>query len=394
MHIPYCTKKCSYCDFYSTTLSTKSEILILLNRILDDTTIFLKKMGSPTIRTLFIGGGTPSAVRLNMLEIFLHKLMDIIGKSPLESTIELNPESVTVKLLKILFNNGINRKSVGFQSLHDNILKTLGRNTNVKINLEALNIIQKYWRGSFSVDLINTVPGQTVNSAVDDINKIQNFDPDHISLYNLTFEPSTKLFSLLKSGKINRLNESIDLDMQTKSIDLLQLLGYERYEVSNFAKKGKQSLHNINYWEMGSYLGIGPSAASTLLSEKGPVRIEYKRSISNYVSDSTFNDRINFEYLDSDTFLLEHLMMGLRLKEGINIIKINNIFNMNIINFLKPLSTKWKDILIIDKESIYLSKNGLSFLNQFLIDIATLIDHAKTNLTNKEINWPILTAHF
>jgi oxygen-independent coproporphyrinogen-3 oxidase len=351
-------------------------------------------MGSPTIRTLFIGGGTPSAVRLNMLEIFLHKLMDIIGKSPLESTIELNPESVTVKLLKILFNNGINRKSVGFQSLHDNILKTLGRNTNVKINLEALNIIQKYWRGSFSVDLINTVPGQTVNSAVDDINKIQNFDPDHISLYNLTFEPSTKLFSLLKSGKINRLNESIDLDMQTKSIDLLQLLGYERYEVSNFAKKGKQSLHNINYWEMGSYLGIGPSAASTLLSEKGPVRIEYKRSISNYVSDSTFNDRINFEYLDSDTFLLEHLMMGLRLKEGINIIKINNIFNMNIINFLKPLSTKWKDILIIDKESIYLSKNGLSFLNQFLIDIATLIDHAKTNLTNKEINWPILTAHF
>lgn len=352
------------------------------------------KIGSPIIRTLFIGGGTPSSIPSPIFSSFLNELNQITGNSVIESTVELNPETVTEKLLYILKNNSINRISVGVQSLNDNILKTLGRNTNVKNTTEALTLIKNYWTGSFSVDLINTVPGQTVKSALEDINKVRNFNPDHISLYNLTFEPSTELYSKLRSGKIREIKETIDLEMQIKSIDLLKSYGYERYEVSNFAQKGKKSLHNLNYWDMGSYLGIGPSAASTLLSDKGPVRLEYERSISDFISTKNINERIDIEYIGLDSFLLEHLMMGFRLKKGINITKINNIFKIDIENFLKPLKTKWNDFLIFKRDSIYLSSKGIKFLNPFLLDIAALIEDEKTNITNKEINWPILTAQF
>ena len=314
--------------------------------------------------------------------------MSIIGTYSTETTIELNPETVTEKLLGILKDNGINRISVGVQSLDDDILKTLGRNTDVKTTLTALNIIKKYWNESFSVDLINAVPGQTVNSALSDITGIHNFEPDHVSMYSLTFEPSTKLYTRLNSGKIKTLDESLDLDMQRKSIELLESYGYKRYEISNFAKEEKQSLHNINYWEMGIYVGIGPSAASTLLTDDGPARIEYKRSITGFLNSQIFSDRVDIEYLKPDSFLLEHLMMGFRLLKGIDKKHINSVFNIDIEDYLGPVLTSWQDRLIISDKKIKLTYKGLSLLNTFLVDIADLIDKSSLNKTGSKINWP------
>ena len=208
-------------------------------------------------------------------------------------------------------------------------------------------------------------------------------------MYSLTFEPSTKLYTMLKAGKLKILEESVDSHMQHDSIELLKSYGYKRYEISNFAKEGKESVHNLNYWEMGSYAGIGPSAASTLMSSDGPVRIEYKRSISEFLNTSSFNDRIDIEYLKSDSFLLEHLMMGFRLINGIDKEHINNIFKMNIDNYLEPVLERWQSKLIITKNSIYLTEEGLSLLNPFLVDIASLIDSTPLNISSKEINWPL-----
>ncbi len=353
--------------------------------------MLLAILGSPVIRTLFIGGGTPSAVPHDILAYFLYRLMKIVGTSPTETTIELNPETVTEKLPGILRDNGINRISIGVQSLDDGILKTLERNTDVKTTLKALNVIKKYWDGPFSVDLINAVPGQTVNSALYDITGSYNFEPDHISLYSLTFEPSTKLYARLKSGKIKTLEESVDLDMQRKSIELLKSYGYRRYEISNFAKRGKQSLHNINYWKMGSYVGIGPSAASTLLTDDGPVRIEYKRSISGFLNSQNFSDRVDIEYLEPASFLLEHLMMGFRLLKGIDKRYINSVFNIDIMDYLEPVLTLWQDKLIITDKTIKLTYEGLSLLNPFLVDIASLIDSNPLNIAGREINWSLET---
>lgn len=351
-------------------------------------------MGSPVIRTLFIGGGTPSSIPSPDLSDFLCKLLAITGNISLESTIEVNPETVTIELLSVLSKNGINRISVGIQSLDNSILTTLGRNTDVETTLEALNIIKNYWTGSFSADLINTVPGQSVPGALLDISRIINFNPEHISLYNLTFEPSTKLYNLLKSGKLEPIGESEDSLMQIKSLELLESNNFKRYEISNFAKKGKESLHNLNYWNMGSYLGVGPSAASTLMTSQGPVRIEYKRSLSDFLQNSAIENRVVIENIKPESFLLEHLMMGFRLKKGIDILHINNIFKMNIEVYLKPLYQQWGKLLKTGKGSIHLTKEGLSLLNPFLIDIAALINKNNLHINAKEINWPILTAHF
>ncbi|MCK5672429.1 MAG: radical SAM family heme chaperone HemW [Spirochaetales bacterium] len=378
IHIPYCTKKCSYCDFYSTILSTDKEIKAVLTRILDDTILLLGQMGSPGIKTLFIGGGTPSSLPSAVFKDFLSKLKQLTANSAIEFTIELNPETVTEDLLNILDKNGINRISIGIQSLDDKVLSTLGRNTNVKTSLNALEIIKEHWKGSFSADLINAVPGQTIDSALSDIKRINNYKPDHLSLYSLTFEPFTKLYNLLEEGKIETISETIDISMQEKSKELLKSLGYKQYEISNFTKEGKESLHNLNYWNMGTYLGIGPSAASTLMTSDGPVRIIYKRSISKFLESVPIEERIDFEYIQAESFLLEHLMMGFRLVSGIDIKHINNIFKMDIESFLKPLFNKWGHLLNNDKKSIYLNKEGLLLLNPFLVDVASLIDKELT----------------
>ncbi len=335
-------------------------------------------MGSPGIKTLFIGGGTPSSLPSAVFKDFLSKLKQLTANSAIEFTIELNPETVTEDLLNILDKNGINRISIGIQSLDDKVLSTLGRNTNVKTSLNALEIIKEHWKGSFSADLINAVPGQTIDSALSDIKRINNYKPDHLSLYSLTFEPFTKLYNLLEEGKIETISETIDISMQEKSKELLKSLGYKQYEISNFTKEGKESLHNLNYWNMGTYLGIGPSAASTLMTSDGPVRIIYKRSISKFLESVPIEERIDFEYIQAESFLLEHLMMGFRLVSGIDIKHINNIFKMDIESFLKPLFNKWGHLLNNDKKSIYLNKEGLLLLNPFLVDVASLIDKELT----------------
>ncbi len=388
IHIPFCREKCSYCDFYSEKLSSDSETEVVLKRILDDTENILNKIGNPEIRTLFIGGGTPSSVPLNLLEEFLSKLFDIIKSKPDESTIEINPETINRELLETLSGNGIERLSIGVQSLKDRILDTLGRNTDVITTRKGLETVKNNWNGGLSIDLINTVPGQSLGSALSDITEINKFNPDHISLYNLTFEKSTKLYTMLKSGKIEELSESTDRIMQRESFRLLESLGYRHYEISNFAKKGKESLHNINYWKMGPYLGTGPSAASTLMTVKGPVRIVYRRSISDFIETSSIDKRTDFEYLEPDSFFLEHLMMGFRLIDGVQTNRIENVFNIDLKKYMEPMLNKWGGNLIFKKDSIRLTEKGLSLLNPFLVDIASLIDRNSSGRYRDKINWP------
>ena len=340
IHIPYCHKKCSYCDFYSTITGNETEINNVLTQILKDTEVFLEELEYPFIKTLFIGGGTPSSIPVVIFTGFLQKLGAVLKNIPQEYTIEINPETVSRELLDILTVNKINRISIGVQSLNERILATLGRNTNVENTIKALETIKKYWKGTFSIDLINAVPGQAIEMALSDIEKINIFSPDHISLYSLTFEPDTQLYNLLKNGKITVLSENIDTLMQKKSISLLKTLGYKRYEISNYCKKGKESLHNLNYWKMGTSLGIGPSAASTLLSKNGPVRLKNIPDTSAFISYVPINKRMEQDFISKESFLLEHLMMGFRLLKGIDILHINSVFKIDIVEYLKPLFIK------------------------------------------------------
>jgi len=318
----------------------------------------------------------------------LEKLNIIINIKPCEYSIELNPETVTKEVLSVLEENSINRISLGVQSLDDRVLKVLGRNTDSNTTFRALENIKQNWSKLFSVDLINTVPGQTVKKALSDISKVNYFKPDHISLYSLTFEPGTELFNRMERGKLKIISDDIDTRMQNESISLLESFGLERYEISNYAKTGKKSLHNLNYWKMGTYLGVGPSAASTLLSTNGPFRLSYKRSISNFLNSKTIEDRTEQELINPDSFLLEHLMMGFRLNEGIYIKHINSIFNLDIVDYLKTVTDKWRNVIKLSENSISLSLEGLSLLNPFLVDIAALISEKKFDLRVSEINWP------
>ena len=354
----------------------------------------MESLGYPEIRTLFIGGGTPGIIPAAVLRDFLQKLCIIINNIPLEYTIELNPETVTREVLTILEENNINRISLGVQSLNDRVLKVLGRNTNVKRTLTALETIKQNWTRLFSADLINAVPEQTLDIALSDIRQLNSFKPDHISLYSLSFEPGTKLFTKLENGKIQPITDTADIIMQEESINLLESAGFNRYEISNFAKRGKESLHNLNYWKMGTYLGVGPSGVSTLLTDKGPLRLSYKRSTSEFISKKKITDRTAQELISPESFLLEHLMMAFRLKKGIDTEHINRVFNMDIKEYLKTVTDKWSKIITFTEESISLTPRGLSLLNPFLVDTASLISENKLKLRVSEINWPILTAQF
>ncbi len=348
----------------------------------------LNSLGNPIVETLFIGGGTPSVVPLTILSKFLFALKKMTEGRIIEYTMELNPETVYPELLKTLEYYSINRLSIGIQSLDDQILKILGRNTNRETSTRALETIGKNWKGSVNVDLINSVPGQNVKSALKDIAYIAKISPDHISLYNLTFEKSTKLHSLLEQGKLIPLSESVDSAIQIESSSLLESLGYKQYEVSNYSVEGRESLHNLNYWNMGAYLGIGPSGASTLMSRNGPVRIEQLRSTKEYLKPVSFYKRSNIEILLPGSFLLEHFMMGFRLFKGLDIIDINNIFNTDIFTYLHPVFKKWNSQLLFNGSRVSLNKQGILKLNSFLLDIAAHIDENPLNIQGSEINWP------
>ncbi|MEW5950778.1 MAG: radical SAM family heme chaperone HemW [Elusimicrobiota bacterium] len=307
IHIPFCKRKCHYCDFCSyENLSAIEDYLNLLEKEAE-----IKKEFTAEFETVYIGGGTPSVLNENEIE----KLFSVIRESfklskNAEITFEANPESLNLEKAKLLYDLGANRLSLGAQSFDDNNLSYLGRLSSSSQFILSFERAKKAGFKNISVDLIYGIPGTTVNNWIKDLKKATSLEFNHISCYCLEIYENTPL-----GKKKDTVSEEEQEKMFFASCEILNKAGFDHYEISNFAKKGFASKHNLNYWLRGDYLGLGISAASCL----GRLRTVNEKDFSKYRSKIEKNkEPYSFkEKLSENDVYREKLMLALRLKDGI-----------------------------------------------------------------------------
>ncbi len=261
VHIPFCLRKCKYCNFFSVQFDQEKSTRYL-NNLFKEIEFWKEKLAKDEVKTIYIGGGTPTIYDKETLSLILRKLKESFNLvEDAEVTIEANPKTVDKEKLSKLKEEGVNRLSLGVQSLSDRILKLLGRAHTAKEALEAMELVKETGFKSWNVDLIYAIPTQKMEEWEETLREVLSFFPPHLSLYSLILEEGTPLYDEVKKGFYD-LPEDEGYEMFLKAIELLKEKGYIHYEISNFALEGKFCQHNITYWKNQPYVGIGPGASS------------------------------------------------------------------------------------------------------------------------------------
>ncbi len=372
IHIPFCVKRCRYCDFYSETGAGVELIDKTLNALLISLDASMSHLKPDNISTVFIGGGTPSIIAPASLNRFLKKMNSWIGNVS-EFSVEVNPESLTRDFLEVLSGNNVNRISMGVQTYDADLLTWLGRPAGVEALDRADNMLEEYWQGRLSRDLLASLPGKP-DRLLKDLNRALIGEPGHLSLYELTIEPGTPLAGNMEDLK--RLpDEKSVLDEWSMALSFMAERGYTRYEISNFARKGNESQHNLTYWRMRPYLGIGPGAVSTIPQDDNRIiRRQEKRDLLSWLSDPTGS--FSESTLTSGELALEHFMMGLRTSEGLSVNRFRAVFGMNPAEAVPDAVDRWvsSGTLISDSVSLRPTSDGMDLLDSVLSDIAAETD--------------------
>lgn len=312
VHVPFCAAKCHYCDFFSVPAEGQDRGANLRALVREAE---LRAPSRP--RTVFVGGGTPSLLSIDELRAFFDRLHAItrFRDSAVEVTAECNPESLDRDKARALLDLGVTRLSIGFQSLHDEVLTLFGRVHSVADSFAAYEAARAAGANDVNVDLIYAVPGQTPDAWTADLGRVLALGPDHLSAYNLTFEEETVFRRWLEQGRLAKSPEETELELFELTRRLTSAAGLEAYEISNFARSGRQCRHNVNYWHNGPYVGIGPSAVSKVgLTRAGNVKAigAYNRRV-----EAEGHARAWDETPGPLRRLAETWWLGLRLAEGI-----------------------------------------------------------------------------
>ncbi len=372
VHWPYCESKCPYCDFNShltETINNKDWITSYINQ-LNEMKKFLDlyNIEFKNLDTIFFGGGTPSLMPLEILDNVINTAAEIFSFSKnIEISLEANPSSFDINKFKRMRQIGVNRISLGVQSLKNKNLKFLGRKHSYLECEKAIEAALINFN-NVSIDLIYALYNQTIKDWLSELKTVLNkFDLQHISLYQLTIEEGTKFFSDFKKGKIKIIDNDTAFELFNITNSVLSDYGYKRYEVSNFAKKGFESKHNLNYWTSENWIGIGPGAYGRLWHKnQNSKRIEIK----NFRNPKTWlyknAQSANFEdikVLDNHQTDIDTLLMGLRLDKGI---KINKLNNRNLVNNEKFLDLEKKGFIVKRNGNIKIKKNHIAKLNSIV----------------------------
>ena len=372
VHWPYCESKCPYCDFNShvnETINVNDWIKSYKNQLLAMKEELIKNdINFKNLNTLFFGGGTPSLMPLKIIEFVIDISSEIFGfKQDIEITLEANPNSYDRKKFIQFKQLGINRISVGAQSLNNKYLNFLGRLHNIKDVKIALTDTSEIF-DNISVDLMYAFNGQKIDDWISELENFLNFfNLQHLSLYQLTIEEGTRFFKDHKNGKIKLIENDIAAKFYDISNKVLNNYKFIKYEVSNYAKKGFKCKHNLNYWNSENWIGVGPGAYGRLWSlGKNKSRIEYQ----NYKNPKTwlFKNLKQPEFekitkLNSKVSDIDTLTMGLRLYDGIKVSKINNL---SIINFKSLKELQNKKIISFKDDTLKVNKKHMIKLNSIL----------------------------
>lgn len=365
IHFPFCISKCPYCDFFSVPFNDvtihNKYIEYLLKEIENYDPVI-----SNELKTLYFGGGTPSLLDPNSVMKILKKFGINAGT---EVTIEVNPATVDLEKLRTYRELGINRISIGSQSFINGDLKTLGRAHSAEDIYECYDNSRKAGFDNINLDLIIGIPGQTTASVIYNVNEIINLAPEHVSAYILTFYDNTSFTKKLEKGTLTKLEDDIEIEFFELTSEILEKLGLNRYEISNFSKPGKQSKHNMNTWNFGNYLGLGASAHSFMGGRRweNPESIEkwYYSVINRFAgySESAITDEI--------TLKREFVMLGLRKTEGMSIESYNKYFKTDFLKeFDKKLDYFLKNNTVFAAEGkLKLNPQRFSIFNSIVSDI-------------------------
>lgn len=368
LHIPYCSRKCDYCAFHSITRWTAADEHALIDKIVSDARVFSNRepgFAAPPVeaKTLYVGGGTPSTLARGQLARLISNVTAALGH-PKEITCEANPESARAEFLAEAGGAGVTRLSIGVQSLSPHLCSIIGRRPT---HLKELERIRSEWQGLLSADLIVGIPGQTTEGLAADVTKLVEVGFSHLSIYDLSVESDTPLARRVASGGVVIPEDGPDWPAVCAT---LAGFGFLRYEVSSFALPGHESQHNLGYWRMEPYLGLGPSAASTLPIGRRTVRFVQATNHAEYLRDHPFRDA-DSEHLNSDTLMTEYLILGLRTTQGVSFARFRKLFNADpdalFGNRIAGLISR--KLLVRDEHWLRPTSEGMDLLNLVLVEL-------------------------
>lgn len=361
VHIPFCKRKCYYCDFisYSNKDSKIEEYIEAVKKEIE-----LQKIKSE-ITTVYIGGGTPSYIDSKYIKEIIAEIQKKNVSENAEITIEVNPGTVSLEKLKDYKETGINRLSIGLQSIQDELLKQIGRIHDFEQFLETYKMAREVGFNNINVDLMLGLPNQRIKDLKESLENILQLDPEHISVYSLIVEDGTPMANKIESGDLDLPEEELERNMYWYIKSTLELNGYKHYEISNFAKKGYESKHNINCWNQKEYVGIGVAAHSY----RDITRYSNTESLGEYIrnvkKENLERNRIIHEIQKEDDTKKEYMILGLRQIDGIQIGKFKAKFGDNPIylfrNELKKLSDE--NLISVDEDNIKLTNKGIDLAN-------------------------------
>ena len=369
VHIPWCVKKCPYCDFNSFEKNSSFDEELYLKALLIDLDNECQNSQQRTLSSIFFGGGTPSLFSANSIQSIIDHAKDLFKFDKIEITLEANPGTFEQEKFNAFNDAGVNRLSIGIQSFNDSHLKTLGRIHDRRQALTAIETAKKAGFENINLDLMFGLPQQTIQQAIDDITTAGEFNVPHISHYQLTIEENTYFH---KHTPVLPENDLI-WEMQTQCQNSLIDKQYNQYEISAYSKTGKQCSHNLNYWRFGDYIGIGAGAHGKMTGvnkETGDIKIIRRwkhRQPQQYMKQALNNKEASgHQVLSQQDIVFEFLLNALRLKKGCDIKTFEQNTGLNYQALKQAVNDIDPDLLNLDKDNISTTDKGFLFLNEIL----------------------------
>ena len=354
VHIPFCTQICYYCDF-SKVFIKNQPVDSYLEHLLEE----FRSYDIQKLRTLYIGGGTPTALSAPQLEVLLDGLTKNLDLSVLEElTIEANPGDLDADKIAVLKQSPVNRVSLGVQTFDDKMLKKIGRSHLEKDIYENIDRLKLAGFGNISIDLIYALPGQTMDQVKENVAKAISLDIPHMSLYSLILENHTVFMNRMRRGKLPLPKEELEAEMFEYIIAELERAGFEHYEISNFSKTGFESRHNLMYWDNAEYYGIGAGASGYV----NGVRYKNHGPIRHYLNAvEAGNARITEEHLTQKEQMEEEMFLGLRKKSGVSMARFEEKFGRSFDGLYGEIirDLVQQGLMQIDGDRVRMTKRGL-----------------------------------
>ena len=364
IHIPFCKQKCFYCDFpsYASIDYLKSDYVEALCKEIEEKAIKYK------IKSIFIGGGTPSYLETEEISKILNSINKLDLSEDIEFTMECNPGALKEEKLRAMLNGGVNRISMGLQAVQNSLLKDIGRIHSFKQFEENFNLARQIGFKNINVDLMFGLPNQKVEEWKESLETIARMNPEHISAYSLIIEEGTAFYKLWERNKLILPSEEEEREMYVITKNILKNYGYHQYEISNYSKVGSECYHNKVYWKSDEYLGLG-SASTSFIDGK---RIKNIENVKDYIDKiNSGEDVIDDIYVNTlEDNMEEFVFMGLRMIEGINVNEFNKRFGVTIEGIYKEVIDKNinKKLLVLENDRLRLTEKGIELSNSVMSD--------------------------